>query len=372
MIENEPIKTSRKGQKALLFVWFVTMVCGWLFLIFHVPMLLQQVFPDFLLDRDSGIATLALSNRNVQSPWSQEINFDVHSGELDWKMSREVDDVFFCSGTDPKKNEYRILPHHLQMTDGSYRSASPPGSGIPDRDFQFPQYPYQINDRFAVACDVGDLVVMDFTDENLAIKGTKVGGIQIAGGLRAIEGVDGFLRFQNLPVLGNPPSHQVQHFTIDENQNAVPGLIWQAISLSTYPYQCTENTGGQIVSINPTNFEVEFRDAADGKFIESMPLLEGMAPVTLPCGFWGNYLRLEPTTGSPRFLDLKRRKWLPVIGGESFSPVKELDDKFILFVGKRGNGWNKRTIVFDINQSICGFRVRLSYANRFHRQRFHS
>jgi len=172
------------------------LVCGWGFLILRVPMLLQQVFPDFLLDRESGIATLALSNRNVQSPWSQEINFDVHSGELDWKTSREVDDLFLCRGADPKKNGYEILSLNLQLTDADCRLIAPHGSGIPDRDFQFPQYPYLINDRFAVTADADDLVVLDIVDVSSTKKEPKLAAPKSPADLSHLKALTAFFDFK--------------------------------------------------------------------------------------------------------------------------------------------------------------------------------
>ena len=326
------------------------LVCGWAILIFRVPMLLQQVYPDFYMDRESGTATLALSNQNVHRPWSQEMYFDVHSGEFDWKTSYEVDDVFLGRAIDPKNRGYRILNLNGQLTEGKYRLVAPPESGIPDRFFQFPQYPYLVNQRFAVTADADDLVVMDFSDASLTLKRTKVGGFPITGGLRKLEGVNGILRFQNLPAIGNPPTYQVQHFTIDENQNAVPGLIWQVVDVSPFPFQSVAVSGDRIVSINPTNFEVEFREVSNGKLIQTMPLLEGMDPVTMPCDFWENYLRVEPTTGSPRFLDLQRGSWLPPVEGENFGPHSELDGRFILFIGTESSGWGLKSKVFDVEQ----------------------
>ena len=81
-----------------------------------------------------------------------------------------------------------------------------------------------------------------------------------------------------------------------------------------------------------------------------MPLLEGMDPVTMPCDFWENYLRVEPTTGSPRFLDLQRGSWLPPVEGENFGPHSELDGRFILFVGTESSGWGLKSKVFDVEQ----------------------
>ncbi len=340
---------SGAGRRALLLGVWVLLSLAWCFLIFQVPILFTQYRADFLLKRDSGTATLALANQDVFAPWSQEINFDVSSGSLDWDMSRELDDLFLKSGTDPNRDRHRILIVDQRPSNSSYRLVPPQGSGVPQRDFQFPQYPYQVNDRFAVTVDAGNLFVMAFDDEKSATKTTSVGGFPVSVDIKPIEGVDAFLRFQDLPNVGNPPAYQVQHFTIDEDLAAVPGVIWQMLNISPFAYQCVANSGDHVVSINPTNYEIEFRHSANGKLIESKPFPVGMNPAAMPCSFWANHLRIEPTPGAPRFLDLKSRKWLPLIEGGNFGPGNALGEKFILF--RKFDGTPRlRCKVFDIEQ----------------------
>lgn len=340
---------SGAGRRALLLGVWVLLSLAWCFLIFQVPILFTQYRADFLLKRDSGTATLALANQDVFAPWSQEINFDVSSGSLDWGMSRELDDLFLKSGTDPNRDRHRILIVDQRPSNSSYRLVPPQGSGVPQRDFQFPQYPYQVNDRFAVTVDAGNLFVMAFDDEKSATKTTSVGGFPVSVDIKPIEGVDAFLRFQDLPNVGNPPAYQVQHFTIDEDLAAVPGVIWQMLNISPFAYQCVANSGDHVVSINPTNYEIEFRHSANGKLIESKPFPVGMNPAAMPCSFWANHLRIEPTPGAPRFLDLKNRKWLPLIEGGNFGPGNALGEKFILF--RKFDGTPRlRCKVFDIEQ----------------------
>ena len=340
-------------RRTIWLLGFLALIAiGWGILIVRVPILLQGPFPSFFLDRDSGIARLSLSNQNLLKPWSQEISFDLNSGSCDWKMSREIDGTFFQDATDRGNSKYRVL----FVGDGTYRLVSLHEPAIADREFQFPHFPYLINGRFGIAESFitggGNLSVMDFADEGSEPKISKVAGVPIVGGLKPIDGVDGFLRVSFL-ASGNlkPTMRRVQYFSIGSDLVVKPGPVWQVLILGTIPSQSAAICNDEIVSISATNCEVEFRDAADGRLIDTMPLLDGMDPVTMPCSFWKNFLRIEPTEGPPRFLDLKRRKWLPPIDGNNFGPNHVLGDKYILFRG-RGGGWTMSSKIYDLEREV--------------------
>lgn len=343
---------TKVSRRAWLFGFLALMGFGWAILIVRAPMLLQGDLPRFLLDRDTGLARLTLSNDDGHDPWSQEICFDVNSGALDWKMSREIDGTFFHVGTDKGNSKYRVL----YLGDGAYRLVSLHDSNIPDREFEFPSYLNQVNDRFAVGesntFPKGSLTLMDFADESSTIKTIKLPGNSQGGGIKPIDGVDAFLRFQLLvPAFGNMTKYRIQHFNIGSDLVVTSGVTWEVLILGVSSYSCVANCGQEIVSINPTSFEVEFREANSGKLIESMPLKKGMNPVTMSCGFWGDFLWIEPMVGTPRFLDLKRRKWLPLIEGGNFNPNEIMEEKLIHVRGLRGKT-GPRSKIFDLENGV--------------------
>ena len=350
-MEGQYIDKPRRTRVVCLFVLLLLLVFGWAVLIFRVPILFNGFSPGFLLDRNSGIATLTHVNRDLKNPWAEEIKFDMRSGALDWKMSREVDDLFLtAAGID--RRQYRRQDRNLILQlrgDGQYQFLAHPSSGLPDRKFEFPYYPSLVNGRFALGEEAGNLLILDCGDEGSVVKKTPVGGVQLGGGLQCIDNVDGFLRFQTMPVVGkNPPSYQVQHFTINKNGTAIPGLVWQALDLTGRPFYCVGGAGDERASINPTTFEVEFRLANNGKLVDSIPLLSGMNPVTMPCYLYSNnYLQIDTMPSKRRYLDLKRRKWVPLIKGLSYSPSRELEDKFILLYSQ---GDDRKCLVFDIQK----------------------
>ena len=341
---------SRGALVVCLLVLLLLMAVGWAILIVRVPILFtSQAFPGFLLDRDSGIATLTHSNQDLNHPWSEEIRFNLHSGTFDWKTSREVDDLFFATGTETNKNRKLLLRTNPNQMDGQFRLVSPSGAGLPDRNFQFPQPPYLVNERFVVGEETGNLLVLDCGDEDSVIQKTKVAGVPLVGGIRPIDDVSCFLRFQAIPIVGkNPPAYRVQHFRIDKDGVVKPGAVWQALDMGTAPYLCIANAGDERASINPTTYEVEFRDTSDGKLVGSTPFLDSLDPVGFPTRLVKDLLRVDPPQGPSRFLDLKRRKWLPAIEGVNYGPHADLADKFMILRG-RADGYVVSK-VFDIQK----------------------
>ena len=68
---------SRGALVVCLLVLLLLMAVGWAILIVRVPILFtSQALPGFLLDRDSGIATLTHSNQDLNHPWPEEIRFN--------------------------------------------------------------------------------------------------------------------------------------------------------------------------------------------------------------------------------------------------------------------------------------------------------
>jgi hypothetical protein len=231
--------------------FLVLIAIGWGILIVRVPMLLQGAFPSFLLDRDSGVARLGLSNQSAIKPWSQEIFFDTRSGACDWKMSREIDGTFFRFNTDLGTSKYRIIC--LDPNEGIYRLVSMDDSKVADRDFQFPHFPYQVNGRYGVAESFtnlrGNLTLLDFADESSKPKMFKVAGSSMVGGIKPIDGVDAFLRYRFVaPAAGTQPTHLVQYFSVDDDLVVKPGATWQVLFMGTIPSQSTTIFDEEIVS----------------------------------------------------------------------------------------------------------------------------
>ena len=372
MMESETTQTDQRSKfRTVLLIGILALLAlGWGTLITQVPMLFLGTFPRFDLNRDSGTAILTLDNRGLfyqnsetTIPWSQKITFDVQSGAFDWTMSRDFDQLHLNFQTQRNRRKPRILSfdrNGKRLDDDQYRVLWPPEVGIADHVFEFPLPEIWVNNRFAVGTDPEHFLVMDFTGENSTIVKTKIGGTKVQGDLWAINDVDSFLRFQPITKAtpATPPVLPVQHFTIDKDLAAIPGVAWNALGLRTSPHNSISMVGEHLVSINPGSFEIEFRNATDGTLTKSIPFPDNFDPVNMPCCFWGRYLEIDPTVGSPRFLNLKNQTWL--FEGSNYRPVSELNGDLVLFQAwTNTEGYSYR--VFDVQQkaSVYSFDSRL-------------
>ena len=348
-----------RTARTLLLAWFVAMVIGWLFLTFRVPILFQGGGPGFQVNQKTGIATLHHHNDAEKSTWTQKINFDVQSGLLDWNMSRELDDFATSFGSVNEKKWHRILDVDSQgnkLPIHKYRVVAPGGSEIPDRYISFPQRPFQIEDQFIVAADVRHLLVSDYTVESPEIVKTYDGELFPFGEIRRIYGVRGFLKFEMLPIQGGPASWEVKHYTIEEDLTVKLNSTWPAKALGTAIWSSVSIDQEEIASFHPTNHELEFRHSGTGKLIDSMPLPAGMdLSTTMPCYLGTEFFRIDSKQGSSRYLDLKRRKWLPMPEGRKFSPYEVLEDQFILFHGLRERMAVCKVFDLDLQKFISSF-----------------
>ena len=278
--DSEAIPVARSWQSILVLI-YIALLVGWLALIALAPTLNWNSSFDFQVDRDNGIAILNTGQIVSFSGFPGEhISPNTRAGAIDYAASG-ISDYRVRSLVQSGNLAIELDDEHeMALKAGRFRLAAPTDSALDGTEFEFPNFPNIVNNRFAVGTHNGSLLVLDlqFPDREPVVAPLRDG---FAGDwvIPLPSANSGFAIVGSLPPKGNGgPLFQVRLLKIDSDLKCHELANWLARDFTVFAkFHNVSFTDSHVISLAVDSEEVEFRDNKTGRFSNRFFSIQGTA-----------------------------------------------------------------------------------------------